>query len=867
MQNQLNPIAAPIPYILPLDAVNRSSLAQAGGKGANLGELIEAGLPVPPGFIVAAAAYSAHLAAAGLPQRIAARLDGLAIDDVDAVNAASQDIMVWIAAAPITDTVRAAVLKAYAALGQQAGVDGAEPAVAVRSSATAEDLPSASFAGQQETYLNIRGADAVLHALRNCWASLWTPQAIAYRSSMTFDHMQVALAVVIQVMVPAEVSGVMFTANPVSGAHDEILISASWGLGEAVVSGAVTPDTFVLAGDGAVKQRSLGAKEIMVLPNGAGTRTQPVDGPDRTRYSLRDTDLQQLAALARRVQTHYGAPQDTEWALSRGRLYLLQARPITTLNGHTGVAGAADAADVALDPAETPINGRLFGVDNLKEYWGEPAAPLDVSFFCASSAGSDELYRLFGMRPAATPPQPAERSDGRVRGARIRIPSCRRRSCGALGQPCCLHPKLWMPAGNAWLPKSRPPWSAGRPQRRQRWPATNRQLTFRAWSSRRCMSLATCWAAAFDAVFFQGIRYSLQLKLWIRLAGLRTDASGLEDGLMRSTPFRTTLQNQAVARLAQLAVTAGKDSPEFEGAFTQFMAEWGSRPSLGFASRLSTPTWREDQGQVLSLVDALATDPAAATPEAIWQEEDASYHTAVARMEHALWPALRGRFRRSLAGARTGVVIREESLYRLETLIARVRQTVLRLGDRLAHDGRLADAQDVFFLLATELAPVASGQVDPHAAIVRRKAAFAQVTAAHKHGRHWLVSTGSIAPPKPKRRKTQPADGRTVVGLAASSGTVEGRVCIVRSAAEFAKLHKGDILVAPATAPPWTPLFRLAAAVVTDIGSPVSHAAIVAHEYGLPAVVATGSGTTQLKDGQLVRVDGAQGTVTILEGA
>ncbi|MCL4370759.1 MAG: pyruvate, phosphate dikinase, partial [Chloroflexi bacterium] len=216
-----------------LEELDLTDLPEVGGKGANLGELAHAGLPVPPGFVVPAAAYRMHLDGEGLTGHIANRLVGVPMQDVDSVSEASLEIMGWIDEAPMPELVSAAVRHAYRALARRMGAGNSGPAdfpVAVRSSATAEDLPTASFAGQQESYLNVRDAEAVLRAVRSCWASLWTPQAISYRESMGFDHAKVELAVVVQAMVPAEVAGVMFTANPVSGDRDEILISASYGL-------------------------------------------------------------------------------------------------------------------------------------------------------------------------------------------------------------------------------------------------------------------------------------------------------------------------------------------------------------------------------------------------------------------------------------------------------------------------------------------------------------------------------------------------------------------------------------------------------------------------------------------------------------
>jgi pyruvate,water dikinase len=246
-------------YIKKLKELNKDSLLEAGGKGANLGELINAGLPVPPGFVVTTNAYGVHLEASGLKENIVSKLQNLSIDDMKKVEEASECISSWIEEASMPDIIEKELGSAYDSLCKEVNGNG-KLAVAVRSSATAEDLPTASFAGQHETYLGVYGREAVFEYVKKCWASLWSPQAITYRMSMDFDHLKVDLAVVIQEMIPSEAAGVMFTANPVSGNKDEIMVSAGYGLGEAVVSGLITPDSFILTKEGNVKEKILGSK-------------------------------------------------------------------------------------------------------------------------------------------------------------------------------------------------------------------------------------------------------------------------------------------------------------------------------------------------------------------------------------------------------------------------------------------------------------------------------------------------------------------------------------------------------------------------------------------------------------------------------
>src|SRR5437764_4353580 len=314
-------------FVLPLSALHRDMLELAGGKAANLGELTNAKFPVPPGFCVTTSAYELVATDAGLQSVLntyAARASGDAQELSEMAQAARRCIL----AATIPTDIADAITGAYGFFGS-----GEPIPVAVRSSATAEDLPFASFAGQQDTYLNIVGVEAVLDAVRRCWASLWTNRAVSYRASNGIDHSTVRLAVVVQQMVQASVAGVLFTANPLTGHRRQAVIDASPGLGEAVVSGAVNPDHFVVnTVTGEVIERRLGDKRMLIQAT-AGGGTQRIEKPDASNEScLSEKQIRALAALGAKIEAHYGAPQDTEWAIdSADTLWLTQARPITTL--------------------------------------------------------------------------------------------------------------------------------------------------------------------------------------------------------------------------------------------------------------------------------------------------------------------------------------------------------------------------------------------------------------------------------------------------------------------------------------------------------------------------------------------------------
>jgi pyruvate,water dikinase len=821
--------------------------------------MFQAGLPVPLGFVVTAAVYRSFLEVDGLGQRLMQRLRDLPYGDLEAVTAASREITGWITMTPVPTSIREEIIRAYAQLAARMGADEVDLPVAVRSSATAEDLPSASFAGQQETYLNICSPDEVVKAVQKCWASLWTTQAISYRANKGFDQLSVSLAVVVQVMVPAEVAGVMFTANPVTGARDEILVSASYGLGEAVVSGAVTPDTFVLATDGTVREQNLGTKEIRISPDGCGTLREVVPDEERHRYSLGSQDLLALSDLARKVQAHFGSPQDTEWALSRGRLYLLQARPITTLD--RGPIGEASGEN----PDESPLVARPpRGIENIIDHVPEPPMPLDMEFI-----GNDAFTLFFeklGMRHPAETTHAVERADGRV-GLRMTEP---RLSPAMLWKfPTHLLHVLRTDPMQDWEPLA---------SKISKWIDDLETERLAAPDSPSLADLLTRSLAEFDplfarryqAAFFPGLLYAALVSFWVRKAVGKEKAPELDARLYRATPYPTSLQNQAIARLASMIRDRGRETPEFSAAFQRFLADWGSRPVRGMIALPSSPTWSEQPQVVVEMIEALISRAGLRVGSleggrGTEKGDELGYLEARRQVEGELNPLFRGWFRRHLERARKALVVREEGLSLSEKYNAFLRRAILQLGEQLAAEGSLEQPEDIFYLLFSELGPAAEGALPAvHDLVERRKRGYRRLLVAHTHGQHWLFATGSI-PPLKSDPQNGPFGERSFKGLAASQGQAFGPVRLIQGPEEFAKMRPGDILVAPFTSPAWTPLFQLAAAVVTDIGSLASHAAIVAREYGIPSVVAVSNATKILRDGQLVEVDGSRGIVTLLE--
>ena len=313
--------------ILEFDDARATDLEVVGGKGASLAHLVQAGFPVPAGFTLTTAAYSAFIAENALEDKIAAIANGLQYDDLDELDRRAQQLRTLVEQGTLPPTLRAEIEQHYRALGD-------DVRVAVRSSATAEDLPDASFAGQHDTYLDVQTLDGIVVALKRCWASLWTARATSYRHTQGIAHLDVGVAVVIQQMVDADVAGVLFTANPLTTATDEALIDASWGLGEAIVASLVTPDSYtVKLSSLRVTAKTLGSKAVKIVRNpdtGVGTVQIDVPPAERERFCLSDQQAADIAELGRRVMEFYGGfPQDLEFAVAAGKIHLLQSRPIT----------------------------------------------------------------------------------------------------------------------------------------------------------------------------------------------------------------------------------------------------------------------------------------------------------------------------------------------------------------------------------------------------------------------------------------------------------------------------------------------------------------------------------------------------------
>jgi rifampicin phosphotransferase len=857
-------------YLLPLDTP-AATLELVGGKGLSLSRLARAGLPVPGGFHLTTAAYYAFVSAAGLQSEILAALAGLDPLNSAELDTASARIRAAFERAAMPDAIAADLLQGCAELG--------ESPVAVRSSATAEDLPEASFAGQQDTFLNVRGGEHLLRAVRRCWFSLWTARAIAYRAKNGISPEHVALAVVVQEMVAAECAGILFTANPLNGSRQEMLVNAAWGLGEGIVAGQVSPDLYTLAWDsGRVIKAEIADKQVMTVyaPEG-GSREEPVPAGRRKARVLSARALKALAELARRIARAYGSPQDIEWCRAGGKFYILQSRPITSL-------------PLCWDP---PNARTYYTRGSLAEYMPDPLTPLFATF------GLPIANRLTGEMFGSMGIHIWEGGfyvliNGYLFGT---TPSNLGQMLQYVGMAASKTPKLVKESESIWR-ASLPVYSA----------------VVERWSrnSFENLNASGLLEAAVD-LFGAAMRYYTVFQT----AGAPAAGSfevlfaQLYDRLIRrkgdpdASTFVLGEENQALSaekELFALAVwvreqagpelavclehlPAGELAAAYHGHYApestaaareRFAADWETLVGRvdGYNQRYGHMLYDFDFSKslpgedVTPLFDAVKAYLAGkgSNPRQRQQAVIARREALRLQTRARLDPLRRKWFDQALAKALHFAPIREDSIAVMGLSYPLLRRAFKELGRRLVERGALERVEDIYWLEAAELeaavAPLDRGEDLPDLAglIPARKA-------RHHELRRGLPPVmlprntwiGSLIPWKDTN---QVKDG-ILTGIGTSAGLATARARVLLSPEDFGRMGSGDVLVAPTTTPAWTALFTLASAVVTDIGGPLSHSSIVAREYGIPAVMATGTATRVIRDGQLVTVDGTAGTVRL----
>ncbi|WP_327712693.1 phosphoenolpyruvate synthase [Streptomyces sp. NBC_00464] len=863
-------------YVRDLEETDETQVALVGGKGAHLGGLsrIE-GIRVPDGFCVTTDAFRRIMAQA---PSIGDRLDQLSLvdpDDREAIRTLSAQIRRTIEGIAVPDGLAAAITRALARHGEQA-------AYAVRSSATAEDLPTASFAGQQDTYLNVVGPTAVLRHISRCWASLFTERAVTYRRRNGIDHRTVHMAVVVQQMVFPEASGILFTADPVTGNRTIATVDAGFGLGEALVSGLVNPDVFKVRNDEVVA-RTISAKEraVHALATG-GTQEVTVDAQRQEQPALTDAQAVRLVRLGRRIEAHFGRPQDIEWCLADDEFRIVQSRPITTL---FPVPEAGDQ------------DNHVYVSVGHQQMMTDPMKPLGFSMWqqTAMVAMHEAGGRLFVdvTRRLASPASRAGlldvmgKGDPLVRDALETVldrdgfvPSL---PDAAPGGP---------PAGSAPAPVETDPAIVTELIERSRQSIAALERDIRTKTG---PALFDFLLAAFDEhkrvlsdpLSMQVIMAGMEATWWLndKLEEWLGEKNAA-DTLTLSAPDNITSE-MGLALLDVADVI--RPNPEVV-AFLRGVEHTGDETFLDELAKLAGGTGARDAieayldrygmrcvGEIDITRPRWSERPTTLVPVILDNVRNFEPGAAARRFEQGRQKAQKkeqdvlSRLRalpdgdrkadeakRMIDRVRTFIGYREYPKYGIIGRYFVYKQALLAEAERLVRADVLAEKEDIFYLTFQELHDVVrSNQVDDQL-IQQRKDEFRSYQALTPP--RVLTSDGEAV--TGAYRRDDVPDG-ALTGLAVSSGTVEGRARVILDMAE-ADLEAGDILVTAFTDPSWSPLFVGIAGLVTEVGGLMTHGAVIAREYGLPAVVGVERATRLIRDGQRIRVHGTDGYIEIL---
>ncbi|MEU6539635.1 rifamycin-inactivating phosphotransferase [Streptomyces sp. NPDC047000] len=862
-------------YVLDLQEIDESQGPAVGGKGAHLGALSRIdGIRVPGGFCVTTDAFRRVMAEAPSIDERLDRLSRLNPDDREAIRTLSAQIRRTIEETAVPGDLAAAITRALAGFGEQA-------AYAVRSSATAEDLPAASFAGQQDTYLNVVGPTAVLRHISRCWASLFTERAVTYRQRSGIDHRTVHMAVVVQRMVFPYAAGVLFTADPVTGNRKVATVDAGFGLGEALVSGLVNPDVFKVR-DGEVVARTIAAKRCAVhaLPSG-GTRKVVIDARRREQPALTDAQVVRLVQFGRRIEAHFGRPQDIEWCLADDGFHLVQSRPITTLFPV---------------PESGDQENHVYVSVGHQQMMTDPMKPLGLSMWqlTAMVPMHEAGGRLFvdATRRLASPVSRAGlldvmgRGDPLVRDALETlldrdgfVPSLPDTGTGPGGPP----------AGGAsavidtdravvteLVERSQASLAAlERGIRTKTGPALFDFLLEAFEEHKRVLS---------DPLSMQVIMAGMEATWWLNdnlheWLGEKNAA----DTLTLSAPGNVTsemglaLLDVADVIRRQPEVVGFLQGVEDEGfmdeleelpggaeardALEAYLDRYGMR-CVGEID-ITRPRWRE---RPTTLVPMILDNVRNFEPGAAERRFEQGRQKAE-KKERDVLSCLRAlpdgdrkadETKRMIDRVRTFIGYREYPKYGIISRCFVYKQALLEEAERLVRAGVLPEKEDIFFLTFDELRDLVRSHRADDRLIQQRKDAFRSY---HALTPPRVLTSDGEAVNGAYRRDDVPAGA--LVGLPVSAGTVEGRARVVLDMAE-ADLEAGDILVTAFTDPSWSPLFVGIEGLVTEVGGLMTHGAVIAREYGLPTVVGVERATRLIRDGQRIRVHGTHGYVEIL---
>jgi rifampicin phosphotransferase len=868
-------------YVFGFEEIDQTKITLVGGKGANLGELSRLdGIRVPAGFCLSTEAFKRIIRQAPALSGLLDQLALLKLEDRARIAELSAEIRRAIAGIAIPADIRAAITGQLSRLG-------ANNAYAVRSSATAEDLPAASFAGQQDTYLNIIGPAAILAHISKCWASLFSERAVIYRMQNGFDQRAVALAVVVQQMVFPQVAGIMFTADPVSANRKVVSIAASFGLGEALVSGLVNADSYKIQG-GRIIDKQISAKKLAIYAlEAGGTHEQEIEPERQNSQALSDEQVGELERMGRTIERHFGRPQDIEWCLADGAFSIVQSRPITTL--------------FPIPEANDQENHVYISVGH-QQMMTDPIKPLGLSFFLlttrapmrkaggrlfvditqqlASPASRDILLKNMGQH------------DPLMKDAIMTIVE---REDFIKASPD--DPKAPSPARS--IPAVSP---AGFQARIDNDPAIASDLIKRSQASIESLrhaiqiksgselfefileDLQELKRFLFDPQSFAAIMAGMDASAWINQNMWEwLGEKNVADTLSQSAPNNVTSEmGLALLDVADVirpyphvieylqhanAESFLDDLLHYDGgqasrdAIEAYLTRYGMR--CPGEIDITKTRWSENPTAlipiILSNINNFAPGASSRKFEQGRQEALKKAQELVDRLKQLPDGEQKAaEARQAIDMIRNFIGYREYPKYGMIQRYFIYKQALLKEAERLVQANVIHAKEDIYYLSFQELGDVVRTQTLDEQIISRRKDEYAfyeKLTPPRV-----ITSDGEIVSGAYKRENL-PAGA--IVGLAVSAGVVEGRARVILTMAE-AVLEAGDILVTTFTDPSWTPLFVSIQGLVTEVGGLMTHGAVIAREYGLPAVVGVENATRLIKDGQRIRVHGTEGYVEIL---
>ncbi|MBC1800407.1 phosphoenolpyruvate synthase [Listeria booriae] len=860
-------------YVLEFEKIDQTNKALVGGKGANLGECAKiSGVQVPTGFCLTTEAYQRAVSENEALQALLHQLSAQKITNQDQISKIGQSIRVLIEEIEIPREIEAEITNHLAKIGS-------EQAYAIRSSATAEDLPTASFAGQHDTYLNIIGKTEILKHIKKCWASLFTDRAIIYRIQNNFAHTDVQLSVVIQQMVFPSASGILFTADPITGNRKTLSIDASFGLGEALVSGLVSADVYKVQ-ENTIIEKNIATKKLAIYSiKTGGTETKLLPADQQKNQTITDRQILQLEQLGRSIEAYFGKPQDIEWCLADDQFYIVQSRPITTLfpvpkeaDNENHVYLSVGHQQMMTDPIKplglafylliTPAPMRIAGGRLFVDITPNLAAPASREILINGIGQSDPLMKdaietivaregfietntTEEARPIPTPS--ADKPIENIPEIATSLIANNEASLAKLKQT------IQTKSGSAvfdLILEDIPEF---------------KRVLFNADNLRVLLSAmnAATWLNEKMQEWFGETNVADTLSQSV--ANNITAEMGLElldvaDAIRPYPEVITFLQNTKDPNfLEKLGDLQGGEAAR--DAITTYLDKYGMR--CAGEIDISRTRWSEDP---TILIPMILSNIKNFQPNASHQKFEQARQEALQK-EQDLLARLKNLPDGEQKAAKTKEVItvlrnltgyREYPKYGMINRYFVYKQALLKEAAQLVQAGVIKELEDIFYLNFEELHEVVrTGQLD-YTIITTRKADYNQFDKLTPP--RVLTSDGEIITGK-YRRENLPPDA--IIGLPVSSGTIEGRARVILNMAD-ANLEEGDILITPFTDPSWTPLFVSIKGLVTEVGGLMTHGAVIAREYGLPAVIGVENATTRIQDGDQIRVNGTEGYIEIL---